>query len=170
MKTSKLVLVAILLAGFSVGANATVINLGNVTGDTDTIEFGHSIKKNRSFIDYVRFRIDDAFSLEGFFKKYELSDFGVKLEHRLGAGSGWEVLDSFVSDFSYANLAAGVYRFRVDGTTGIKPGFWRSEANFAAPVPEADTILMLLIGGGMIALQLRRKQRSLGLQPLVAAA
>ena len=75
---------------------------------------------------------------------------------------------SFASTYSFDDLAAGKYRFDVDGLTGGRKGLWVGQMTVGA-VPEADTWLMLLVGGGLIAYQLRRKQRALPPRSFAAA-
>jgi hypothetical protein len=92
---------------------------------------------------------------------------GILQEHTSG---GWvSVGSSFTGSDSFADLAAGRYRFDVIGFVPRNFGAYAANINVAA-VPEASTWMMLLIGGGMVAYQLRRKQKSLPRQAIAPQA
>jgi hypothetical protein len=79
---------------------------------------------------------------------------------------GWtQVGSGFGTSSSFADLAAGKYRFDVIGFVPTHYGHYAADISVSA-VPEADTWMMLLIGGGMVAYQLRRKHKSLPRQPI----
>ena len=168
MKTSNVVLGAILVLCLSAAAGAKTIKLGDVSDDVFPEAFAHTVKKNHSFTDFVTFKLPGASAINGFFEKFSISNFIVSLEQK--TQNCWKkVGTSFTSDFSFADLTAGKYRFEIKGLTGpTQPGTWVGHLTVAA-VPEADVVLMLLIGGGMVVLQLRRKQQSLERRPLAVA-
>lgn len=58
--------------------------------------------------------------------------------------------------FIYDNLASGSYYLKLTGSTGAGGGFYAGVA-MLAPVPEASTWLMILIGISLMGLALRRK-------------
>jgi hypothetical protein len=92
---------------------------------------------------------------------------GILQEHTHG---GWtQVGSSFTTSNSFADLAAGRYRFDAIGFVPKNFGMYSANINVAA-VPEASTWMMLLIGSGMVAFQLRRKQKSLPRQAIAPLA
>ena len=75
------------------------------------------------------------------------------------------------SSFSFNSLVAGSYVLGIYGIGDgpvLNLGRFRGTASVAGAVPELDTWLMMLIGAGLVAYQLRRKQNSLQ-QPLASA-
>ncbi len=92
---------------------------------------------------------------------------GILQEHTSG---GWSQVGSgFATSSSFADLAAGRYRFDAIGFVPKNFGAYSASINVAA-VPEASTWMMLLIGSGMVAFQLRRKQKSLPRQAIAPLA
>jgi hypothetical protein len=90
--------------------------------------------------------VDESSSLQGILKEK--------------TRSGWtRVATTFAGTSSFADLTSGRYRF---DTLGFVPGKLGDDVvNIKAAVPAANSWLLLLIGSGLVAYQLRRKQKSL---------
>ncbi len=60
---------------------------------------------------------------------------------------------------SFSDLASGAYRFLFSGTVSGATGGFSGTIAAVPAVPEPETWLMMLIGAGLVAYQLRRKQQ-----------
>ena len=156
-----------------------------ITSDLGTVSdgsygFGRSLNFGETFTDYVNFNLDTSADVTSFIKSFDMSIFGFDLVgvdnfhtglQKLGSGGGYTSIASFTSNPSSFDdlLAPGAYRFSVAGTaSGFFGGIYRGTLHVAA-VPEADTWVMLLVGAGLVAYQLRRKQRALEQRPTTLA-
>jgi len=168
---------AILLLAAAGGAQASAINLGQVTVGGD-YGFGRAINFGETFTDYVNFSLNDAAEVSSFIKSFDMSVFHFDLLgidnfttglERFGSG-GYSSIASLTSNPASFDdlLAPGSYRFAIAGTgSGFFGGIYRGTLHVAA-VPEADTWVMLLMAFGIVVYQLRRKQRSLEQPPAAA--
>jgi hypothetical protein len=68
--------------------------------------------------------------------------------------------------YTFADLAPGCYAVAIFGTAKFLSGYAATYRVSVAAVPEIETWLMLLIGLGLAAYQLHRKQKTLGQQVL----
>ena len=166
-------LVLMLAAGIG-SAQASTTQLGTLSaGD---YSFSSYVSPGHSFNNFVRFRLDDAAQVTSFIGSLELSfasfsllgidNFSASLQ-KLGSG-GFQTLSTAAGDGLSFNdlLAPGRYRIALSGdSSGLLGGFYQGALHVAA-VPEADTWIMLLVGFGIVLYQLRRKQRSIEMQPL----
>jgi hypothetical protein len=168
-------------------AEAKVFNLGDISTET-YVPIGNWVSGH--FNDYFKFSLGGTSDLESFaqtldltlgfgfntFSLLNIKDFAVELQQKTGSGpGGWvdyvpsssDVLPSF-SNLSFDDITAGLYRLHVSGKgNGLLGGAYFGNLQVAA-VPELDTWLMLLIGVGLVAYQLRRKHGSLP-RPLAAS-
>ena len=173
----KLFSAVLMFAGIG-SAQAITSDLGTVSDGS--YGFGRSLNFGETFTDYVNFNLDTSADVTSFIKSFDMSIFGFDLVgidnfhtglQKLGSG-GYSSVASFTSNPSSFDdlLSPGAYRFSVAGTaSGFFGGIYRGTLHVAA-VPEADTWVMLLVGAGLVAYQLRRKQRALEQRPTTLAA
>jgi len=69
--------------------------------------------------------------------------------------------------YSFADLAPGNYSLGISGSNRLFGGY--AAFYSVAAVPEPETWLMIIIGMGLVAFQLQRKQKSLRQQSLLPA-
>jgi hypothetical protein len=165
----------LLLLGSTGAVQAKTIDLGQVGPGNqmfvDLVPLG-------SFTDYIQFDLGDTFQVSSFIRSFDFSlegfdlvkinDFSASLQR--AEGGGFTTLASFSgSPMSFDDiLGPGSYRIALNGmSSGLFGGFYLGSLQVAA-VPEADVWIMLLVGFAVVLHQLRRKQRSLALQPLAA--
>jgi hypothetical protein len=171
-----------LLALFTVlgatgAVSAKTIDLGTV--DSGTASFTERLDFGATFTDYVTFGLTNTSQVNSFIKSFDLSifsfdvlgidNFSATLQ-QLGQG-GFQTLATLSSGpMSFDELLTpGQYRIKLNGVaSGFFGGLYSGSLQVAA-VPEAETWVMLLVGFGLVVYQLRRKQRSLEQQPLLAA-
>ncbi len=150
-----------LCLGIAAGAHAKTYNLGSVSSYSSTIGvYG-------GFTDYFKFTVDSLSTIGySFTALTTINPFEVELEKKtLG---GWtDVPGGFGTSKSSFALASGKYRFDVEGLSAFSKGKYAVNIMTAA-VPEADTWLMLIVGAGLVAYQLRRKQQSLPSRAIAA--
>jgi hypothetical protein len=169
---------AVLLFATAGSAHAVATDLGTVSDGS--YGFGRALNFGETFTDYVNFDLNSSADVTSFIKSFDMSIFGFDLIgidnfstglEKLGTG-GFTSIASLTSNPSSFDdlLSPGSYRFSVAGTaSGFFGGLYRGTLHVAA-VPEADTWVMLLMGLGLVAYQLRRKQRSLERGPATLAA
>jgi len=167
----------VLVLAFGIGtAQASTTQLGTLSaGD---YRFSAYVSPGHSFNNFARFRLDDAAHVTSFIGSLEVSfasfsllgidNFSASLQ-KLGNGGFQTLATSTGSGLSFNDLLApGRYRIALSGdASGLLGGFYQGALHVAA-VPEADTWIMLLVGFGIVLYQLRRKQRSIEMQPLSA--
>ena len=143
-------------------ASAKTFHLGELSAGLSSVGEGHGAG---GFADTFNFRLSSLSEVVVAFTASSglTSLLGILLEHTSG---GWtQVGTGFTTSNSFADLAAGRYRFDAIGFVPKNFGMYSANINVAA-VPEASTWMMLLIGSGMVAFQLRRKQKSLPRQAI----
>jgi hypothetical protein len=144
-------------------ASAKTFSLGVLPSGTSVIGDG---VRSGGFADSFKFRLSNLSDVMIAFTSSPgiTSLQGVLQEKTHGSwvqvGSG-----SLTASNTFADLAAGRYRFETIGFVPARYGHYSADITVAA-VPETETWMMLLIGGGMLAYQLRRKQNSLPRQPI----
>jgi hypothetical protein len=170
---------AVLLFAGAGSAHAVAIDLGTVSDGS--YGFGRSLNFGETFTDYVNFDLDTSADVSSFIKSFDMSIFGFDLIgldnfstglERLGTGGSYSSIAALTSSPASFDdlLSPGAYRFAIAGTaSGFFGGLYRGTLHVAA-VPEADTWVMLLMGLGLVAYQLRRKQRTLEQGPGALAA
>lgn len=166
MKARQFVLGAMLCLAFVTSANAgtRITKLGSMDGGGDTSFVVNIFFGNHSFNDTINFTLTQTSSISGFILPINLIGSGFSL-----ASSAATIFSSPLSaptSFSFADLAPGTYSFSIFGTTRFIGGYAATYRVAVAAVPEMETWLMLIIGVGLVAYQLHRKQKALGLQAL----
>lgn len=177
MKRARLLMSVVMVIGTASLAQAKVVDLngGNPLSTGSYSLFGYTAP-NSTLSDFWNFTLGGVSDIAGTanpadlifsfgslsFDLLSLSDFSFLLQQN--SGSGWTTIsdhNTSPTSFIYSGIGAGTYRLAIAGTgTGIFGGGYLGNLQVAA-VPELDTWLMLLIGAGLIAYQLRRKQSSL---------
>jgi hypothetical protein len=169
---------ALLLFAGAGSAQAVAVDLGTVSDGN--YGFGRALNFGETFTDHVNFNLDTSADVTSFIKSFDMSIFGFDLIgidnfttglERLGTGGYTSIASLTSNPASFDDLLTpGSYRFSVAGTaSGFFGGLYRGTLHVAA-VPEAETWVMLLMGLGLVAYQLRRKQRSLEQHPATMAA
>jgi hypothetical protein len=174
-----------LLLALAAPASAKVYQLGDLVAKTSSsVSSGpsanrYNVSGNRMgrFRDSFRFSLSKnadvnlrSFLPNGRFGKnvervrFTVRDGGGNLIARLGGGKRQNFADA---------LGDGNYTVRVRGS--LKDGFARgayklSAVAIAAPVPEPEEWAMMILGSGMLAYQIRRKQRKLAADDAFGAA
>jgi hypothetical protein len=159
----KLILATMLFTG-SITANATtqITNLGALE-DGDFGVVSRLFVRPQSFTDVINFTLTSTSSISGFFAPFRLESarFSLSSSSRVLAGGALAF-----GRYSFADLAPGSYSVSLFGDSRAF-GFYAATYRVAvAAVPEMETWLMLVIGGGLVAFQLHRKQKALGQQAL----
>jgi hypothetical protein len=160
----KLIIGTMLLTG-SVAANATthITNLGELE-DGDFGLVGGLFVRPQSFSDVINFTLTSTSSITGFFTPFRLQSASWSLS---SASRG--LLDGgalSLGSYSFADLSPGSYSVSIFGDSRAF-GFYAASYRVAvAAVPEMETWLMLLLGAGLVAFQLHRKQKTLSQQAL----
>jgi hypothetical protein len=160
----KAILAVVLAMGFMAQVDAKTIQLGKVSDSSPSV-FSDVITSGKSFSDVIMLRLTSFSDISGSFfstgiKNLNLSLASHSFTETVTGGIGF-------GSYSVANLAPGVYKFDVTGLTGRHGGAYLSAFNVVPAVPEADTWLMIVIGIGLVGLQLRRNQKGIARGPLV---
>jgi hypothetical protein len=165
MRSAKALLALVLTLGF-VGSAGAVTHKSDDLGSLSSGEFGfigNGFGDAGSFSDVVNFSLTGQSTLSGY-----IADLGVDAGFALIHAGSTIATGPFATDqYSFADLAPGNYSLSIFGTNSTFGGYIASY-NVAA-VPEAETWLMIVIGLGLVAFQLQRKQRSLRHQSLSPA-
>jgi len=114
-----------------------------------------------TFNDTIDFSLSSMSTISGFVTAIRLVDANWKLT------SGSTTLGSGVFEtggYSFADLAPGAYTVSIFGGSRFISGYSATYA--VSAVPEAQTWLMILVGLGLVAFQLRRKHKTLPHQAL----
>lgn len=171
MKLVNRLMAALALLWVAQAASAGVVDLGTLARGVHS--FGGYALPGSQFSNQYNFALAAPANVNGFASSLNVSlgDFGLLGIKNFSVqlqGLGSALTPGFVSatSFSFADLAAGSYSLLVSGVvTGLLGGLYGGKIQVAA-VPELETWLMILIGAGLVLLQLRRKQRSLPQQTL----
>lgn len=164
MKPRQLVLGALLSLALMATANAgtRITSLGSVE-DGDFSFVSNFFFGNQSFNDTINFTLTQTATISGFILPINLVDAGYTLASTISTiASGPLVAGSY----SFADLAPGSYSFSLFGSSRFIGGYVATYRVAVAAVPELETWLMLVIGAGLVAFQLHRKQKALGQQAL----
>jgi PEP-CTERM motif. len=174
MNLSKLVLGVVAALGFAVQANAAIpSDLGTLSGGDQSF-FSSSVGAG-SFSDTIDFRLTDTLNLRGLVSAFGVSSLAIGLDTPTPiftfTGVPIPTAPFFtISDeaYSFADLAPSVTHTLYISGVAARGGAFISGFAVAA-VPEAETWLMIMVGFGLVAFQLQRKQKSLSHHPLTAA-
>jgi len=165
IRTTATALVA--AAGLATQAHATAVpsDLGTLSGG-DQAFFSSSVGAG-NFLDTVQFTLTDSTSLRGLISAFGVSTLSIGLDspdalftftgEPLSATPFFTIADAA---YSFADLApSATHTLYVSGVAARGGAFISGFA--VAAVPEAETWLMILVGLGLVAFQLQRKQKSL---------
>jgi hypothetical protein len=136
-------------------------NLGALPdGEFGTV--GHALAHSQSFQDTVHVARSTASTISKAVLPIRLTNATSNLSSRMslttrGALSG---------KYTFSDLTPGAYTAAIFGTANYLDGYGATYRASVAAVPEMETWLMLLIGVGLAAYQLHRKQKTLGQQVL----
>jgi hypothetical protein len=154
-----------MMFGFIGAAGAVthkVDDLGALGGG-DSGFIGNGFGSAGSFSDLVNFSLTGRSGISGF-----VAAMGINANFALDFGATTIASGLFADgQYSFADLAPGNYSLSIFGANSTFGGYIASY-NVAA-VPEAETWLMIIIGLGLVAFQLQRKQKSLRHQSLAVA-
>jgi hypothetical protein len=152
MKTVKALAALIACTAMFSTAHASVIDLGTVAGTT----YLEGLLSPGSFSDTYAFSLSSTSDIEAAFKKvYGINNFKWTLDE---FENGKYV--SLGKHPSFNDLGSGLYEFVFTGFAAKPVSVYFGGFRVAA-VPEADTWLMLLVGAGLLAYQLRRRGKAL---------
>jgi len=159
--------VAVLGTALSFGASANDSNYGTLNNGA-LYSFGDLISDGTSFTDTLTFNLSGFSNLTGFLGETGISGLTANFS---GGSLGSTGVTLLPDAYRLNDLTAGAYTVTFKGTattgSGFIPGIYGTFFSVAA-VPEPDTWLMMIIGAGLVGFQLRRKQKVLRHQPLVA--
>jgi len=161
---SRLFVLALLTCAFAGTANAATrtTNLGALS-DAEFGVMSNVFFLPQTFQDTFNFTLSATSTVSGVFSPFRLVDAAWNLSSASGAIAGGAL--SFGS-YTFADLAPGSYSLSIFGGARALSGYVATYRVAVAAVPEPETWLMLVIGLGLAAYQLHRKQKSLGLQAL----
>jgi hypothetical protein len=164
MKTRIIVLAALMTCAFAGTTNAAIrtTNLGALS-DGDFGIVTNVFFLPQTFQDTFNFTLSSTSTVSGLFSPFRLVDAAWNLSSSSGAIAGGAM--SF-GTYTFSDLAPGSYSLSIFGGARALSGYVATYRVAVAAVPEPETWLMLVIGLGLAAYQLHRKQKSLGLQAL----
>jgi hypothetical protein len=165
MRLPTVVLAAAMSIGMIGAANAATYKVDDLgpLGDGAFGYVANGFGSAGSFDDVINFSLTNRSSLSGLF-----AVFGLDASYALDFGASTLASGAFTTgEYSFADLAPGNYRLSIFGTNSTFGSYVGTYS--VAAVPEAETWLMILIGMGLVAFQLQRKQRSLHQQSLSPA-
>ncbi len=161
----KTVLTAVLLGAalISQQVQARTIHLGSLS-DGSTPYFFDSFRGTHVIDDLVTFKLTSLSDITGEFFTVGIQGFKLSLDSTSFSQtlSGGPI---GACGYSFNNLTAGTYTLDIRGFTPGRGGSYLSAFNVSA-VPEADTWMMIMIGIGLVGLQLHRKQKGIERGPL----
>lgn len=171
-KALALFLLAAVAGTPAMAACTNTFNLG-VMGPPALRTFGNDFSTVQSFEDCYNFTLNSPADSLGLTWEIDASwarDIDLTSVSLTGGNLSNALVDTSASNFSFANLAAGVYQFVVAGNvTGSNGGlfgggvvgysglFATSRAPVAAPVPEPETYAMLALGLLAVGWTVRRR-------------
>lgn len=165
MKSPRMFLALVLSLGLAGVANATTHKIDDL-GALNDGSFGYianGFGSAGSFSDMVNFTLNTSSRLSGLVAAMGLdANFALQFGPTTIASGAFET-----GQYSFADLAPGNYVLSIFGTNNTF-GAYTATYNVAA-VPEAETWLMIIVGLGLVAFQLQRRQRTLRQQTLSAA-
>lgn len=164
MKSRQLIIGALLcltLIG-TAGASTRRTNLGALS-DGDFGIVGNAFSISQSFQDTIHFTLTSTSTISGLVTPVRLISATWSLSNALGALAGGALT---LGKYTFADLAPGGYTVAIFGRAKYLSGYAATYRVSVAAVPEIQTWLMLLIGLGLAAYQLHRKQKALGQQVL----
>ena len=162
----KLVGTVMVLTLSCIAAEASAKTVSLAVLSTGTATFSDRHVHSGAFTDSFRFRPSSLSNvIIGFTSSTNILSLQGILQEKTHGGWTQVGSGSITTTSSFTDLSAGRYRFETLGIVPSHFGRYAGDITVAA-VPEADTWMMLLIGGGMVAYQLRRKQKSLPRQPI----
>jgi len=141
-------------------------NLGALS-DGDFGIVGNAFAVSQSFQDTTHFTLTSTSTLSGTVIPIRLISPSWSLSNGMGVLAGGALT---LGKYTFADLAPGSYTVAIFGTARYLSGYAASYRVSVAAVPEIETWLMLLIGLGLAAYQLHRKQKALGQQVLIDEA
>jgi hypothetical protein len=168
MTFAKRVVVAALLGlglmsqAFAV-SESKVKDLGLLT-DGQFGSFFNTISRGTSFTDYLNFSLSGPSDISGVLAGLHIRTFSATLTSTSGFSESFHR-----GNFNFDDLAGGNYTMAFSGIGASRFGGAYGTIFSVTAVPEADTWLMILIGAGLVAFQLRRKQKTLRHRPLTSA-
>jgi hypothetical protein len=144
------------------GASTRHTNLGTLS-DGDFGIVGNAFVFSQSFLDTVHFTLANTSTISGLVTPVRLVGASWSLSNAMGALAGGALTPG---TYTFADLAPGSYAVAIFGTAKYLSGYAATYRVSVAAVPEIETWLMMLIGLGLVAYQLHRKQKALGQQVL----
>jgi hypothetical protein len=168
MKSLRVFAAVILMFGAIGSVNATVktTELGALAdGDSGFISNGFG--SAGSFADLVTFSLDTTSTISGWAAAFRLVPDVSYVLHSLTSNLDIAGGSFSTGNYSFADLAPGSYQLSIAGHNRLFSGYTAFYS--VAAVPEPETWLMIVIGLGLVAFQLQRKQKSLQQQSLSAA-
>lgn len=165
MKSRRILLALLLSVGLIGVANATTHKIDDLGALNDGAfgYIGNGFGSAGSFSDVASFTLNGASRLSGL-----VAAFGLDASFALQFGPTTIASGAFdTGQYSFADLSPGNYTLAIFGTNNAFGAYTASYS--VAAVPEAETWLMIVIGLGLVAFQLQRRQRSLRQQTLATA-
>jgi hypothetical protein len=164
MKSKQLILGALLCLAMigTAGASTKQTNLGALSnGDFGIV--GNAFLSSQSFQDTIHFSLSSTSTISGLVTPIRL----VNSTWSLSSGAGAIASGALTfGKYTFADLAPGFYTVSIFGSAKSLSGYAATYRVAVAAVPELETWLMLVIGFGLAAYQLHRKQKALGQQAL----
>jgi len=164
MRSRQFLVSAILMVALALPAGAAVrkTELGTLSdGDFGIVD--HLFVLPQSFHDTINFTLTNTSTISGLVAPFRLVCATWTLSSALGVIAGG---DFTFGRYSFSDLAPGDYSVAIFGKSKTLGGYAASYKVAVAAVPELETWLMLIIGVGLAAFQLHRRQRSLSEQAL----
>jgi hypothetical protein len=124
---------------------------------------GNALALSQSFQDTIQLTLASASAIDGAKAADGLSTASGSVSKAMGSLNAGALM---LGTYTFADLTPGTYAVAVFGPTRIPGANAASYRASVAAVPEIETWLMLLIGVGLVAYQLHRKQKALGQQVL----
>jgi hypothetical protein len=144
------------------GAVTRKTDLGTLSdGDFGIVD--HLFVLPQTFHDTINFTLTSTSTISGLVAPFRLLSATWSLSSALGAIDGGALT---FGRYSFADLAPGSYTVSIFGQSKALGGYAASYKVAVAAVPELETWLMLIIGVGLAAFQLHRRQKSLSDQSL----
>jgi len=168
MKFAKQVVIAALvglglMSQAFAATESKLVDLGPVS-DGQFGTFLNPISRGTTFTDHLNFSLSGTSDIVGLLAVLHIPSFSATLTNTSGFSEAFSP-----GFYNLDNLASGSYTMTFSGHSAARLGGIYGTLFSVSAVPEADTWLMLLIGAGLVAFQLRRKQKTLRHRPLTTA-